>query len=302
MKKLNYLNRLCFAIILFLLADTLIGILFLKGANERYGLTRNSQILLIGHSHLMLASNEDVMQQRLGVKISKYTREGVNVADRQKMVKQYLDSKYSDSLKLVLYGVDLCTFTGGKSLADNSYTLFYPFMNNTLIAEYIKSQTTCENYYARRLVKTYRFSDDGIKNGCIRGLLHDNRNLNKGKIDVNAYKAKLSRGDERHIKMDEDLMKIFDETIRSITARGVRVVLVNTPTLDLLNEFEPNKFQDMVQWFQQYADSNEMVEYWDFNPQFSSCHELFMDRLHLNVEGQSVITEELIKKIEQIKL
>lgn len=302
MKISRYLIRLCFAIILFWGADNLIGVFFLKGANERYGLTRHSQILLIGHSHLMLASNEDVMQEQLGVKISKYTREGVNVADRQKMVKQYLDSDYSDSLKLVLYGVDLCTFTGGKSLAENSYTLFYPFMSNNSVAEYVKSQTTCENYYAHKLLKTYRFNDDGIKNGCIRGLLHDNKNLKTGKIDVDAYKARLVRGDERHIEMNEDLMRMFDETIQSITACGIRVALVNTPTLDLLNEFEPDKYQNIVQWFQQYADSNELVEYWDFNPQYSSRHELFMDRLHLNVDGQKVITEELIKKIKQIEL
>ena len=83
-----------------------------------------------------------------------------------------------------------------------------------------------------------------------------------------------------------------------LTDRGVKVVLVNTPTLDLLNEYEPKKYEMVVDWFTQFASNHENVEYWDFNPEYSSRHELFHDRLHLNAKGQQVITTEIIDKLQ----
>lgn len=116
-------------ILLFLLAfvcvDRLIGWGLNVGLNRYFGLTQHSEVLFVGHSHLMLAVDKEGFEQGTATEVSKYCREGVNVADRLEMVRQFLASPYSDSLKVVIYGVDQFMFTG-EGLSMNSYKLFYP--------------------------------------------------------------------------------------------------------------------------------------------------------------------------------
>lgn len=279
-----------------LLADYLCDRVMLHGVNVFYGLNQHSKILLIGHSHLMLATDKERIEKELHTTVSKYTREGVNVSDRKTMVLQYLSSNYSDSLKICLYGVDLCTFTG-KGLSQNSYMLFYPFMDNGIIDGYIRSNASFSDYWLHKLLRVSRYNDDGIKGGAIRGWRNDWSNRKNGLVDIEMYKKKLLNGDERHIEMQEELIDEFKETIKMLTDRDVKVILVNTPTLDLLNEYEPEKYNAMVKWFADFAAQNKNVEYWDFNHDYSSQYELFHDRLHLNTNGQQVITTEIINRL-----
>lgn len=282
----------------FAVLDFSIERFMLHGVQESYGLRQHSQMLIIGHSHLMLATDKVRMEKELGLKISKYTREGVNVTDRKMMVKQYLDSPYSDSLKICLYGVDLCTFTG-EGLSQNSYKLFYPFIDEPNFSEYIRQQTDATDYWTHKLIRTSRYNEDGLKNSSFRGWLHDWSNRKYGVVDIEVYKQRLAEGNERHIMMNEELMQEFQETIDMMTARGVRVILVNTPTLDLLNDFEPEQFAEIVAWYKDYASQNDLVDYWDFNPEYSSHHDIFVDRLHLNEKGQQIITDELIRRLKE---
>ena len=296
MKKIS---GLLLIVALFFLCDFAIERLLKSGVDEMYGLNQYADILLVGHSHLMLATDKQQMERDLGMKVSKYTREGVNVSDRKMMIQQYLDSGYADSLKVVLYGVDLCTFTG-EGLSANSYKLFYPFMDDKKIGEYIYEQGGAQDYWMHKLVRVTRFSDDALKNAALRGWLHNWSNYKSGTIDVEAYKKVLENGGERHIQMNPELIEEFKETMDMLTSRGVRVILVNTPTLDLLNSYEPDKFQMMVGWFQKYADSHPLVEYFDLNPEYASRHELFYDRIHLNVDGQKVISMVITHKLRSI--
>lgn len=296
MKK--YILIIVLTIATFLGIDYLCDRILLHGVNEFYGLESHSDILLIGHSHLMLATDKKRIEDELHLKVSKYTREGVNVQDRYIMVKQFLNSNYSDSLKICLYGVDLCTFTG-EGLSQNSYKLFYPFMDDSYVDRYIESQTDCCDYLLHKIVRTSRYNEDGIKNASLRGWLHDWSNKKNGIIDIKLYHKKLENDDERHIMMNPELIETFKATINMLTDRGIRVILINTPTLDLLNNYEPDKFKNVVEWFEKFTLENDLVEYWDFNPQYSSRHEIFYDRLHLNAHGQEIITTEIINRLKK---
>lgn len=296
MKKIKWIIAI---VAIFFICDFIVERIFFHGVNEMYGLKRHSDILLVGHSHLMLGTDKQQMENDLNKKISKYTREGVNVSERKMMIQQYLDSGFADSLKIVLYGVDLCTFTGG-GLSANSYKLFYPFIDDEKIGSYIREQGGNADYWLHKIVRCTRYSDDGIKNGAARGWMHNWSNLKNGTIDIETYKQRLKNGDERHIQMNPALISEFQATVSMLTERGIKVVLVNTPTLDLLNDFEPEKFQMIVQWFQKFADNNLLVEYWDYNPQYSHRHELFYDRLHLNAKGQKVISKEITNQLKHI--
>ena len=287
------------ALIAFVVIDNIINMTMMKGVNRYYGLDQNPEILLIGHSHLMLATDKEKLEAETGMKVSKYCREGVNVTDKKAMVTHFLSTDHADSIKYVFYGVDLATFTG-DGLSQNSYKLFYPFIDEPSVSVYIKEHASISDYWLHRLIKSTRFNDDGLKNSAARGWLDNWSNLKTNTIDVEAYRLRLSNGDERRIQMNPKLIKQFDETISMLTERGVKVILVNTPTLDLLNQFEPEKYSTIMNWFDEYASKRALVEFWDFNPTYESDYSIFSDRLHLNKKGQQLITEELINKIQTI--
>lgn len=297
MKVLNYL---VIALIVFFVIDWALSTVMMKGVNNYYGLGQDSEILLIGHSHLMLATDKQRIEDETGMKVSKYCREGVNVTDRQTMVNHYLNNGHTDSLKYVLYGVDLCTFTG-EGLSKNSYMLFYPFIDNSYVGSYISTQSSATDYWLHKLIRTSRFNDEGLKNSVLRGWTDNWSNLKTNTIDIENYKKKLANHDERSINMNPELIRQFTSTIDSITKRRVKVILVNTPTLDLLNDYEPDKYRQIMQWFTDYAARDSLVEFWDFNPEYSHDYSIFSDRLHLNQKGQQIITTEIIKRLNAEK-
>lgn len=288
------------SIALFFILDRFVNWMMMRGIDNYYGLNQHSEILLIGHSHLMLAIDKKRLENELGVKVSKYCREGVNVSDKKMMIEHFLNNGYADSLKYIIYGVDLATFTG-DGLSQNSYKLFYPFMDDEFVDDYIKKQTSRKDYLLHKLILTTRFNDDGLKNSALRGWLDNWDNFKDNEIDIDEYKQKLANGDERSITMNPQIMEEFEKTIQLITSKGIKVLLVNTPTVDLLNQYEPEKYARMMEWYTNFANENKLIEFVDYNSKYSSDYSIFSDRLHLNKKGQQLITNELITELSNKK-
>ena len=278
------------AILTFVILDIGIASVLKLGVDNYFGLNQRADVLLIGHSHLMLSIDKQKMENDLKIKVSKYCREGADVEDKYFMTKQYLDSRYSDSLRVLMYGVDLFTFSPG-GLSSNSYMMFYPFMDNKDINQMIRIYSNKVDYWTHKLVKTYRYNESTIKNAAIRGLMDDWSNKKYGQVDIEAYKKLINNHQERHIYMNQKCINRFIETVKMATDRGIRVILVNTPTLDILNSYEPEQFAEICQWYRDFAAKEKLVEYWDYNPEYSNRHELFYDRLHLNTKGQLIINK-----------
>ena len=73
------------------------------------------------------------------------------------------------------------------------------------------------------------------------------------------------------------------------------MVLINTPIAEPLNQYEPEEYHKIITYLQQKADSSPCIYYWDFNPKFSTRYDLLFDPIHLNVEGQKVVSNEMVK-------
>lgn len=245
----------------------------------------------------MLGVDKERLEDELGMSVSKLCREGADVNDRYIMSEMFLESKFSDKLKYVIYGVDLCTFTS-EGLSANSYKLFYPFIDYPAANEYVRLYSNCSEYLINKFIKVSRFNDDVTKNAAIRGLMSDWSNKKHGQIDIEKYKMRLENHDERRIMMQQNLMNIFEKNIRMFTDRGIKVILVYVPTLDLLNEYEPEKFTNICNWYAEFANNNPLVEYWDFNPEYSHRYDIFYDRLHLNASGQQLLTTAIINRFQ----
>lgn len=277
----------------FIAVDRGLGLFVNRGLNSYFGLNQHSEVLLIGHSHLMLATDKIKLESALNYKVSKYCREGVNVADRYQMVKQYLESPYSDSLKIVLYGVDQFMFTG-TGLSSNSYKLFYPFMDEKSIDQYIYDNTGQYDYWLHKLFCSTRYSD-ALLNSSIRGWRHDWSNYKSGFLRVEELKEQIMKGQQRHIVFEPELVKTFECTLQLLVERNIKVILVNTPIADLLNQYEPEQYDKIVNYFHDKARSSPFIYYWDMNPEYSKRYELFFDPIHLNPQGQKVISDKIIK-------
>lgn len=297
MKKYQYIILF---ILFFILLNWVGGKILLLGVERFYGLKQHAAILLIGHSHLMLATDKDALQQGTGMKVSKYTIEGVSVYDRYFMIKQYLDSEYSDSLKVILYGVDPYSFVKG-GLSENSYTLFYPYMDDPAINDYIKNAHSGKDYITHKLFPLTRYSDVSL-NASLRGWRNDFSNYKTGSINIDAYKKGIDNNEKKYnrsIEIDPELLAIFEETMELATQRGIKVILVNTPIVDVLMQANNEDQDEVIRYYCKYAASHALVEYWDFNPEYSSNYKIFYDPIHLNPKGQELITLELVNRLKQ---
>lgn len=282
-----------FFITLFISLDRGLGWVINKGLDQYFGLDKNATVLFIGHSHLMLAVDKTGFEHKTEVTVSKYCREGVNVADRYVMLKHYLSLPNKDSLKVVIYGVDQFMFTG-KGLSQNSYKLFYPFMENQAMDTYIKESTDRYDYWLHKLVCTTRYSD-ALLNSSLRGWLGNWNNYKIGNLNVNELQEQIKRGEQRHIHFEQDLIENFEKTLKLLKQRGIVTILVNTPIAKVLNEYESVAYQKFNDYIQSKVDSSS-VYYWDLNPEYADQYELFFDPIHLNVKGQQVINNVLANR------
>ena len=83
---------LLFAAFAFLLVDYIGDMALLTGLRKGYGLDQNSEIFVVGHSHMMMGVDKKELEEQLGCKISKYTRSGVTIDQRKMMTEQFLQS------------------------------------------------------------------------------------------------------------------------------------------------------------------------------------------------------------------
>lgn len=279
--------------------DRIIGLCINKGLDTYFGLDSHSEILFIGHSHLMLSVDKTGFERQTKSTVSKYCREGVNVADRFQMVKQYLNLPVSDSLKYIFYGVDQFMFTG-KGLSANSYKLFYPFIDEPVMNEYIKASTDLPDYILHKALCCTRYSD-ALINSSLRGWLHNWSNYKSGQLNLDNLELQIANGTQRHIQFEQDLIEDFENTLSLIESKGIITILVNTPIAKPLNEYEPEKYQAFIEYMKEQDSCSPLVFYWDLNPEYSECYELFFDPIHLNIEGQKVINQTLINRFNKFK-
>ena len=292
----NMIKIIGLFIIVFFLFDAVIGFFLTKGLEKYYGLYTNSEIALVGHSHLMLGVNKTMLEKELGGIVSKYTRPGVNVADRLVMIQQLL--KQNSKLKIIIYGVDAWTFTG-EGLSANSFKLFYPFMGSKEADAFVRNQAEIGDYWLHKLLKTSRF-DEKLINSSFRGYLHNWSNLKFGQIDTIRLKKEIALGMFRKIDNSDDNVSILRQSIREMNKHGIKVILLYVPTIDLYNNTEPEKFTESLEIIKHIENEFSNVKFLNYLEPLSHDYSLFFDRIHMNPKGQELVTRKLIKDLDEI--
>ena len=289
----NLVRVLLFAA-LFLVIDLVISVVLLEGVERNYGLKSDADVLMIGHSHLMLAVDKVMLEKDTGLKVAKYTREGVNMADRRVMAEQYFRTCAAKP-KVVVLGIDPWLFTG-EGLSQNSWLLFLPFMDDLAVREYIKSSAPDRFDYLRyKYIRTSRYNVQ-LFNASARGWLKNWNNLKFGTIDTVRYGSEGALRDFRPITFSKELMNDFSSALDFFRNEDVRVILFNTPVWQPLINVQKSEYDRAIFLIDSIAQRHcAAAEIIDLVPEFSGRSELFFDPIHMNPEGQRAVTEALAK-------
>lgn len=290
-KAIKIILLFCIA---FIIADALLGFSLTKGLNLYYGLNADARIALVGHSHLMLGVDKSLLEKELKVPVAKYTREGVNIADREVMIKQLLQQ--NTGLRYIVYEIDAWSFTG-EGLSANSYTLFYPFLGSREVDEYVKSQAGFGDYWLHKIIQTSRFNELLISSS-FRGYLNNWSNLKFGTVDTVRIKKEIQNGDFRKIKNSPDNIAILKRSLSILKEKNIKVVLLYVPTIDFYNVAEPNKFKETMDIFNAIKKEFSNVTLLNYNEPFSHDYTLFYDPIHMNPKGQHEVTMQLVKDLQ----
>ncbi len=289
-----FLIKLSIFVMIFIAIDRLGTAFLTRGLDRAYGLETPAEVLCIGHSHTALGLDEIALERGLGVPVGKYARNGANLNDRFTMIRHYLERQPS-SVKILVYDVDAHIFTA-DGLSLNSYSLFYPFMDSPSVDAYIRQFASWVDYHTRHMLKLRRFNLETC-NSSLRGWLHVYANLKQGTVDVQRLQKEIAAGQIRRISFDEDCIRRLDETLRFVLEKGVHVVLLYIPTIDLYNQAEPKQHARAIQHLREFQTKYEGVTFLDYTAPFAHRHELFYDPIHLNPQGQRLVTEQLVQDL-----
>jgi len=301
------LIRISIFIALLMTLDYAVSVYLEKGIKRFYGLDVNAEALFVGHSHLMLAVDKGSFEDRTGMQMAKYTREGVNVADRYIMLKHYFDGRPGKS-RLIVYGIDPWLFSG-KGLSANSYQLFYPFMDNPEVDSYVRLHAeNIFDYLGHKYFRSSRFNSLLI-NAALRGYLGNWSNFKIGKLDTAKLEQEIASGEYRRISFDQENIDVFNKTLPFLSSHAQTVILLNTPISGIMAKAVRSDDDKAIAMIRSMASRYQNIHVVDLAPEFETQSELFYDPIHMNPEGQkritdvvSVVAESLLVRKSNVKL
>lgn len=295
--KMKNIYKLATIIVCFFTIDFTGSQILKHGLNQGMGLNEHSKILIVGHSHLMMGLDKSILEDSLGCKVTKHTRSGVGMTERKLMTQMFLDSPFSDSLIVVVIGVDPFSFNG-EGLSENCHTLFYPWINEPNVGNYIKEATDPANYYVHKLFRLSRYNDDLIKQS-IRGWKHDDRNYKVSIFTDSLFEASKTKW-ARPITFNKHLMKELEQTITFCINRKLHIILLQTPILKVLTDMHPIEYKEITKYYQQLDSASNYVHFINYSPYYDEDYNIFFDPIHLNINGQKIVTERFIKDISYL--
>lgn len=284
------------AIAIFLVCNQLVAGLFNRGLRQYYCL-QPAKVLCIGHSMSEMGIEKTRLEENLGVPVSKYCMNGAGSYDRLVMIKHYLETVETPP-EIIVYDVSGRSFSGG--LSSNSYALFFPFMDESAAVDaYVREQAPRDEYWLKKLVLLNRYDDTRL-GAVVRGYRSDWKNRSLAVFDPAAFQVNLKNGNFWKISFEPGNIEKFEETIQLLKSKHIRMVLAGLPSVDMLNQAEPEKYAKAMQIFHDLEKKYDNVVFLDYNPEFSADYSLFKDPIHLNPKGQMVVTERLGKDLKSI--
>ena len=269
------------------------------GLDKYYKLGEPAAVLCVGHSHTILGLDGELLERSLGAPVTKYAADGVGTIDRLAMIKHYFSRQKAPPPAVVIYDVDGYTFTS-EGLASNAYRQFFPYMDEPEMSSFIRDCCTSKSDLAmRELLRSLRY-DESLISRAVRGYAGYRTNLKVGRLDPARVKRQIEDNRVRRPKIDLDNVHCFEQTMKTVLSHGSKFVMVYVPTTDLINSVDGPTQRRVVDMLRAYASTRQGVYFLDYNKGYESSYDLFSDPVHLNREGQRVVTEKLAADLRAI--
>ena len=286
--------RAAFFMMFLVVFDLMIGSVLDVGLRRYFGMDGKVDVLCVGHSRTVLGIDAEMLSRETGLRVAKYAVNGANIADRDAMIRQFLTDH--PEVRLIIYDVEASTFSD-DGLSSNSYRLFFPFLDNPEMGAYLKKQgLASSDFWLKKIVRTARY-DETTFSLAMRGLLGMNRNLKHGRFDEARARRWIEQGKNRPVKIDSKSHKVFLSTMDFVHSRGVTMLLVDMPTVDLLNQAERHSSKKVRDVFRNLKKQYKNLSYCNFSTDYQNNYDMFYDMIHLNVIGQKIVTTRLAKKV-----
>lgn len=274
-------------------AMNLIGHFILQTGLRRYYCLYPADVLVIGHSMSEMGIDRDLLEMHLERSVAKYCMNGAGTGDRLIMLKHYIETT-GHKPRYVFYDVSARSFSAG--LAENSYALFYPFFSSPSIMEYLRCNASKGDYWTKRLIPLTRYDDTRV-GAVIRGYRHDWKCSSHRRVDVCAVADRIRQGQFWQIGFDEKNVAIFEETLSWLNEHDITCFLVALPCMDLLNDAQPELYAKAMNHIKMLSQKYSNTFLYDMNGDLSKRYDLFRDPIHLNREGQVLITLQMAKEL-----
>jgi hypothetical protein len=290
----SWLKKAILFCLLFFLIDYGISSLLLTGLNQYFGLDSNAEILLNGSSMSLAGFDKIKIENATKKSVAFYSRNGVSLEDRSTMLKHYFN-KSSKKTAIVVLEVNPLLFSK-KFTAANVYRLFLPFMDDAAIDEFVKSKTTLKDYWVRKIIRTSRYDID-LFSLAVKGYMGVYENKKTQVLDANALDGLRGKANSVPVEFNAERVALFKETIELAKKSSEKIVLVNMPIFDTkMKTFKADEYQSFLSFFVDYAKNHRDFYFLDLNQQqIISNPNLFSDPLHVNVEGQTKVSEALVQ-------
>lgn len=293
MKLSGFLIRLFAFLLLFLIIDFATSKLMLGGLNKFYGFDKAPAILINGSSMSLSGFHKTEIEKQVNQKVAVYAKEGVGVEDRYAMLQQFFSDKHS-SIQTVIYEINPQLFSD-KLTAANVYTIFYPFMDNNAIDEYIYKRATRFEYYVHKYFRSARFDVLSI-NFVLKGYMNNYDNFKTNTINPEtAYFTKEECG-KKKVEFNKDKVAVFEKTIQLLQDNNTKIVLVMMPIYyQKQATFDSISYNQLGDYYKKFTESKKNISFLDLNTNDIAHNALFFaDVLHLNRDGQKKVTEAVV--------
>lgn len=285
--------------VIFIIIDFVLSVILINGLNKYYGFTEDPEILINGSSMVMSGFNRQELENEEGMQISFYAHEGVSIRDRYVMINHFF-SMYPKGVRTIIYEVNPVLFSSIET-SDNSYTIFYPYMDDRAVDRYVKEKAGIKDYYLNKIIRTKRFDSRLIVN-IVKGYLGLYNDIKTNTLDAAAVIQLGEQKGKVNIRMENANLRIFENTMDTIRSHHASIILVMMPVYYMkLQTFNNDGYNSLCQYLENYCKGTKEVKFLNLNEDDLIMDAgYFSDPLHFNVYGQRKITSILGSYLKEL--
>lgn len=270
--------------------DRMVSAYLKDGIDSYYDLNKNADIVFIGHSRTETGIDTKIVQSILNIPVAKYAVSGTDIYAHFAMLKQYCNRNLHRKPVSIVFNIDK-NYLVGESPSKNISTLFYPYMDDVGIKEYVyDNKSSFSSYAEKKVFHLLRFVE--VRNNSLRGLLGETKNYEWRMEAANSpVKNKIKKQENTSSQTKINLLNSMIDYAQRL---DIKVIFVDIPDAEVVlgEETYSAIVRDIA--------AKKGVCYINISKEFTKRYELFFDKNHLNVKGRTIFSTRIARELERV--